>query len=174
MKKKLISIVIPLINEEKNIPLIYTALLEVWTKLPKYDYEFIFINDGSTDHSALAIAALAAKDSRVKCIEFSRNFGKEMATTAGIEAATGDAVIMIDADLQHPPALIPELVAKWEKGAEVVVGVRTRNFGENIIKRGGSWLFYSVMHIISETAIEQNETDFRLIDRAVADAFKQL
>ena len=174
MKKKLISIVIPLLNEEKDIPLIYAALQEVWAKLQRYNYEFIFVNDGSTDHSALAIAALAAKDNRVKCIEFSRNFGKEMATTAGIEAAQGDAVMMIDADLQHPPALIPEFVSRWERGAEVVVGVRTRNHGEGLTKRGGSALFYRIMGLISETDMAPGETDFRLLDHVVATAFNSL
>ncbi len=173
MKKKLISIVIPVHNEEKNIPLIYSALKDVRANLPAYAYEFIFVNDGSTDGSAKAVEALAF-DTGVKYIEFSRNFGKEMATTAGIAEATGDAVIMIDADLQHPPALIPEFVARWEKGAEVVVGVRTKNHGEGLTKKGGSWLFYRIMQAISETVIEQGETDFRLIDRIVADAFKQL
>lgn len=174
MKKKFISLVIPAHNEEKNIPLIYRALKEVCAALPAYEYECIFVNDGSTDGSATAVETLAAVDPRVKYIEFSRNFGKEMATTAGIEAATGDAVIMIDADLQHPPALIPELVRAWEKGAEVVVGVRTKNNGEGLAKRWGSWLFHRIMRTMSETALERGETDLRLLDKAVADAFKRL
>ena len=178
--KKLISIVIPLHNEEQNIPLIYDALDHVWGQLPAYERELIFVNDGSTDKSAEAIEALAlrslggAGDGRVKYIEFSRNFGKEMATAAGIAEAAGDCILMIDSDLQHPPELIPSLVARWEGGAEVVVGVRTRNHGEALTKKGGSWLFYRIMQLISETPIEQGETDFRLIDRVVADAFKQL
>lgn len=172
--KKLISIVVPFFNEEENIPLIYAALIAVADALSAYRLELIFVNDGSTDGGGEATAELAATDLRVRYIEFSRNFGKEMATTAGIEAAEGDAVIMLDADLQHPPALIPELVGIWERGAEVVVGVRTKNHGEGLAKRGGSWLFHRIMRAMSETAIERGETDFRLIDRAVADAFKRL
>lgn len=174
MTKRRISIVIPVHNEEKNIPLVYSALQSVWEQIPAYEYEFIFVNDGSTDGSATAIEALTAADPRVKYIEFSRNFGKELATTAGIEAAEGDAVIMLDADLQHPPALIPELVGAWERGAEVVVCLRTKNHGEGLAKRVGSWLFHRIMRAMSETAVERGETDFRLLDRAVADAFKRL
>ncbi len=174
MKNKLISVIIPIFNEEKNIALIYAALLEVWVKLPKYDYEFIFVNDGSTDHSSLAVDVITLKDEGVKYIEFSRNFGKEMATTAGIESATGDAVIVIDGDLQHPPSLIPEFISRWEGGAEVVIGIRTRNHGEGLMRWGGSTLFYRIMGLISETEMAQGETDFRLIDRAVAIVFKSL
>lgn len=174
MKKKLLSIVIPVHNEEENVPLIYAALRGVWQRLPSYEYEFVFVDDGSTDSSVAAINRIASGDKGVKCVEFSRNFGKEIATTAGIEAATGDAVMMIDADMQHPPSLIPEFVSRWERGAEVVVGIRTRNHGEGFAKRGGSWLFYGVVKLISETPIEQGETDFRLIDRSVATAFASL
>ena len=113
-KQKLISIVIPILDEERNVPLVYRALKDVWTKLGRYEYEFIFVNDGSLDGSASAVEALSS-DTGVKYIEFSRNFGKEMATTAGIEAARGDAVIMIDADLQHPLALIPQFIAEGKK-----------------------------------------------------------
>jgi polyisoprenyl-phosphate glycosyltransferase len=102
MKKKLISIVIPIYNEEKNVPEIYNALKDVWKNLVKYNYEFIYVNDGSADDSSTAVLELATKDKKVKYIEFSRNFGKEMATTAGLHEASGDAVIIIDADLQHP------------------------------------------------------------------------
>ncbi len=172
--KKIISIIIPVFNEEKNVPLIYHALRQVWEKLPSYDYEYIFVNDGSKDKSSLAIEALAANDKNVKCVEFSRNFGKEMATTAGIEAATGDAVIIIDADLQHPAELIPQFVSRWENGAEIVIGVRTRNKGEGFTKKMGSWLFYKIMSLIPNTNVIPGETDFRLIDRMVANAFNGL
>ena len=174
MHRHLISIVIPVFNEEKNIPLVYRALQDTWKKIPTYDYEFIFVDDGSRDGSVAAIEQIAALDAQVKCIEFSRNFGKEMATTAGLEAALGDAVIMLDSDLQHPPELIPLLIAGWEKGAEIVVGVRTRTRGVRLSARVGSWCFHKVMGIISETHLVQGETDFRLVDRAVVDAYKRL
>lgn len=169
--KKTISIIIPIYNEEENIPYIYYALKEVWKQVPAYGYEYIFVNDGSCDTSARVIERYAKQDVCVKYVEFSRNFGKEMATSAGIEVSHGDAVIMIDADLQHPPELIPELIQKWENGAEIVVGVRTKNEGKGFIKSVGSWFFYRIMDMFSETTMKHGETDFRLIDRVVADAF---
>lgn len=173
--KRQISVVIPVFNEERNVPHIYEALDGVTkTEIANaYDWEFLFVNDGSKDGSLSALHALSS-DSRVHVIEFTRNFGKELATTAGIHAATGDAIIMIDADMQHPPALIPEFIKQWEAGAEVVVGVRTKNKGEGPIKKYGSHLYYWIMRSISETEVIPGETDFRLIDRQVADAFNDL
>ena len=172
MNPKVISIVVPVHNERENIPLIYAALQQVWATLPHYGYELIFVDDGSQDNSAEVVAGLAETNPHVKCIEFSRNFGKEMATTAGLHAATGDAVIMLDADLQHPPAYIPHMLEAWERGAEVVVGVRSTNQGEGVVKKYGSLIFYRIMAKISATEFEQGETDFRLLDRAVIDAYK--
>jgi len=172
--QKSISIVIPVHNEVENIPLVYRAVKAVLNTLPAYTYEIIFINDGSSDDSQKAINALSAEDLLVRGIEFTRNFGKEAATTAGIREAVGDAVICLDADLQHPPELIVELVHKWERGAEVVVGVRSDNSGEGIVKRWGSKLFYAIMSRIGETEMLSGETDFRLIDRTVADVFSAL
>jgi glycosyltransferase involved in cell wall biosynthesis len=174
MNTKTISIVIPVHNEALNVPLIYQALKDAWRELSGYHYEFIFVDDGSTDVSVEAIQELAAYDSSVVLVEFTRNFGKEMATTAGIDVATGDAVIMIDADLQHPPSLIPEFIAKWEAGAEEVTGMRSSNTGEGFIKKYGSLIFYRLIRSISDTAFKQGETDFRLIDRVVVDAYKEL
>lgn len=169
--KKTISIVIPVYNEKENIPLIYGALQEACALIPQYDYEYIFVNDGGNDGSDKAVASVMFSDKKVKYIEFSRNFGKEMATTAGLEAASGDAAILIDADLQHPPVLIPEFIRLWEGGYEIVIGVRTSNKGEGAIKRVGSKLFYRIMGLLSETSMRPGETDFRLIDRAVINAF---
>jgi dolichol-phosphate mannosyltransferase len=174
MKRKLISIIIPIFNEAGNVPLIYRALKEVMGKLPTYDHELIFVDDGSVDDSAARIAALGSLDERVVVLEFTRNFGKEMATTAGLRAARGAAAIMIDADLQHPPALIPKFIEYWERGAELVVGVRTKNGGEGPLKRMGAWFFYSIMKAISDAQLEQAETDFRLLDRTVIDALNGL
>lgn len=172
--KKTISIVIPVYNEEKNILAIYDALMTAWAKLPLYDYECIFVNDGSLDGSELVVAGLMNRDPKVKYIEFSRNFGKEMATTAGLRLSGGDAAIMIDADLQHPPTLIPELVSRWEEGADIVIGLRTANTGNGLTKSFGSWIFYRIMGLISETSMKHGETDFRLIDRRVISAFSAL
>lgn len=171
---KLISIVVPFLNEEENLPLMHAALREVSAALPQYEFEFLYVNDGSTDRSGRVCDELALQDTRVRHLEFSRNFGKESATTAGIHQARGSAVLMLDADLQHPPSLIPELVRHWEEGAEVVVGVRTANHDEGFVKRYGSLLFYEIMERISETAVMHGETDFRLLDRAVVDAFNTL
>jgi len=172
MKKQLISIVIPVRNEEQNIPLVYEGIAQALRSASNYDYEFIFVDDGSDDASLAAIEKLTRIDPRVKLVEFVRNFGKEMATTAGVEAARGAAVMLIDADLQHPPSLIPEFIKKWEQGGEAVVGIRRNNPGAGLIKGAGSWLFYAITAHISQTAMEPGETDFRLLDRIVADAFK--
>ena len=169
--KKILSVVIPLLNEERNIPLLYQTLIAVMRTEPQYRVEYIFVDDGSSDSSAAAIDALAQKDSNVRSVEFSRNFGKEMATTAGLKEAKGDCVVMLDADLQHPPEKIPEMLRLWEEGAEVVIGVRTANHDEGVIKRYGSKLFYSIMSRISEVELIYGETDFRLLDRAVVDVF---
>ncbi len=168
MKK--ISIVVPIFNEEKNIPKIYEALLKV-SKGLQYDFEFIFVNDGSIDRSEDEIKKITQSNSNVKYVEFSRNFGKEMATTAGIRESKGDAIIMIDADLQHPAELLPELISKWSEGVEIVIGQRIENTGAGPVKSIGSWMFYKIMHLISDTKMVSGETDFRLIDRKVADAF---
>ena len=174
---KTISVIIPVYNEEANIPLIYAAVLEAWKGLPNYNLELLFVDDGSQDESAQAIEHLLLGEQQSprhsgRLIELSRNFGKEMATTAGIHEATGDAVIMLDADLQHPPACIPQFVEVWEQGAEVVVGVRSRNSGEGFIKRWGSIIFYKIMGAISDTEFVPGETDFRLVDRKVVEAYK--
>lgn len=172
---KTISIIVPVYNESANIPAIYDAITRVWCdSLPRYRYELIFVNDGSRDDTASRVCELTAKDPQVKFIDFSRNFGKELAMTAGLNAASGDAVMMIDADLQHPPHLIPQFVVAWEGGAEVVVGIRTKNTDEGIIKRWGSYWFHKLMHSIAEVDIVMGETDFRLLDRKVVAAFKMM
>ena len=175
MIQKSISLVMPLHNEEENVPLVYKAVCGVFhARLPEYGLEIILINDGSDDSTDIEARRLVQRDDRVQYLEFTRNFGKEAATSAGIRAATGDAIIMLDADLQHPPQLIPAFVKKWERGAEVVVGVRASNRGEGFIKKYGSHAFYALMRAVSETRMESGETDFRLIDRAVADEFNKL
>ena len=172
--KKLISVIIPVYNEENSIPFIYDELVNVWNKLKRtYDYEIIFVNDGSEDRSGQIIEHLTADNNKVKYIEFSRNFNKEQATSAGIHHANGDAAIIIDADLQHPVELIPEFLKKWKKGAEIVIGVRENNGYDPLFKQLGSAWFYKIMNIIGDTPITPNATDFRLIDRAVIREFNR-
>jgi dolichol-phosphate mannosyltransferase len=168
---KLLSIIIPAFNEEKNIPLVVSEVVSAMAALPEYVFEIILVNDGSTDNSAEVMASLAAADLRVKSVEFSRNFGKEIATSAGLAHAQGDAAVMLDADLQHPPAIILQFVRKWEAGAEVVVGVREKNQGEGWVKKIGSAVFYKIMTRIGNTKITPRATDFRLIDRKVINEF---
>ncbi len=173
--KKCISIVIPVFNEAENILRLYEALCAIaGTLAATYEFVFLFIDDGSTDHGPEVIDRLVQTDPRVRVIEFSRNFGKEAATSAGLAQVQGDAAIMIDADLQHPPELLPAFIEKWEQGAEVVVGIRKKNHGEGIVKKVGSFLFYKLMDRISETKVTPNATDYRLLDRVVIDAFNRL
>jgi dolichol-phosphate mannosyltransferase len=173
LEGKKISIVIPAYNEEGNIPLFYARLKELLSKLP-CAHEIIFVDDGSTDRTREEMEKLEARDANVCVLEFSRNFGKECATTAGIRAASGDACILIDADLQHPVEAIPEFLKKWGDGAEVVVGVRTNDPMESIIKKVGSYFFYKIMNRISEVPFIPRSTDFRLLDRSVVDAYNEL
>lgn len=167
---QMLSIIIPVYNEEANIPLIYQAVKDV-VKTSKLDYEFVFVNDGSRDRSLEVLEELARKDKKVHIVDFARNFGKEMAITAGIHEAHGDAALMIDADLQHPVELIPEFIAKWQAGIDVVVGVRKSYGKESVLKRFNSWLFYKFFNAITETETVPHATDYRLIDRMVIDEF---
>ena len=173
MSRELLSIVIPVYNEADNLTDLYRQLIGALGALD-YAFEIIFVNDGSQDKTTEVLDELGKSDARVKVIEFTRNFGKEIALTAGLEHCRGAACITIDADLQHPPALIPFFIAKWQAGSEVVVGVRKNRAGDGLIKRLGAWLFYKVINIIAETKVEMNATDYRLIDRQVIDVYKKL
>ncbi|MBR0032745.1 MAG: glycosyltransferase family 2 protein [Treponema sp.] len=164
MKK--ISTIVPVYNEEKNVPLMLKALQDVAAKLPAYNFEFLFVNDGSRDGSWEELEKAHKADSRVVSIDLTRNFGKELALTAGVRNCTGDAAIFLDADLQHPPELIPQFVEKWENGAEVVASVRKSTKKKSLIKNLGSKLFYKIMRYCG-TGITPNTTDFKLIDRKV-------
>ena len=172
--KKTLSIIIPLYNEEGNIAPFLAELTHIEEALAAYDLEIIFVNDGSIDASASRIALAATHDPRIRYIEFSRNFGKEAATTAGLNYAKGDAALLIDADLQHPIELIPDFTKHWEEGYEVVIGVRNRSKSEGIIRKFGSFIFYRILNLISDTNIVPKGTDFRLIDRKVIDEFNKL
>lgn len=171
MSKK-ISVVIPVYNEEKNIPLIYQGVTDVFSSL-QYEYEIIFVNDGSRDNSLLEILALSRKDAHIKGLDFSRNFGKEPATSAGCHIADGDAVITMDADLQHPPVFIVKFLELWESGAEVVYTVRKESRGASWLKKLSSKIFYWLFNKVSEVRTESGTTDFRLMDKKVIEVFRK-
>jgi len=172
---KTIQIIIPVHNESANIPLLAERLHQVAKQVDNdYRLNYLWINDGSTDDSLAQIKKLAKQDSAHGYLDFSRNFGKESATSAGLHQATADAVIMIDADLQHPPELIPQLIQEWKQGAEVVIGVRQNNHGANLLDKLLSSLYYRIINLIGETNITPHATDFRLLDQKVIQAFNQL
>jgi len=174
MKKRLVSIIIPVYNEEKSLSLLYERLVKAVGKLASgYDFEFLFINDASEDKSGEVLDRLGRVEPRLKYLEFSRNFGKEIALSAGLHHAQGEAVISLDADLQHPPELIPLFIRKWEEGAEVVIGIRKKDKTKNLVKRIGSGFFCRIMGLVGETQILPAETDFRLLDRRVVQEFNR-
>ena len=172
MQKPTITILVPVYNEGRNIPTLVSELHAVTAGIDRYDFSLLFVDDGSSDDSVAQIEAMAAKDSRVRLLELSRNFGKEIALTAGIDALDCDAVIIMDADLQHPPSYIPQLIDRWEHGSEVVVARRTRIDKQPLARRLGSYLFYKLLNAISDFPMEPGTTDFRLLDREVIDALK--
>lgn len=171
---QLISIVIPCYNEDSNISKFYEALKQTIGRDKQNRYELLYVDDGSRDDTREQIQKLTTIDERVRLLALSRNFGKEVATTAGIHHAKGDAVIIIDADGQFPVELIPEFISRWVAGAQVVVGVRESNQKEGFVKRFGSKLFYRMMSNLSGTSIVPRSTDFRLIDRVVCDEFVRM
>lgn len=169
---KLITILVPMFNEGENIKNFYAELERVTSKIKEYRFGYVFVDDGSLDQSLQAAEELAQKDSKVTVIELSRNFGKEIALTAGIDILDCDAVIMIDADLQHPPAYIPTLIREWEKGFEIVAGRRISIDKQPLMRRLGSFIFYKLINAISSVEIVPQSTDFRLIDRVVVEHLK--
>ena len=171
---KTISVVIPVYNEEKGFKKFYTEMLEPQLKKLKYNYEVLLVNDGSKDKTLDIIQKMAEKDAHIKVVAFSRNFGKEVALTAGIREATGDAILTIDADGQQPPELIPEFVKKWEEGGEIVIGVRDRYAKHGLIAKLGSKLFYKMLKGMGVKDTVPGSTDYRLIDRCVADEYNKL
>lgn len=164
-----LSVVVPAYNEQDNVESIYKQLHDVLNDF--ISFEIVFVNDGSRDKTLSLLHKVAKKDNRVRVISFSRNFGKELATSAGIHYAKGQAIIMVDADGQFPPELIPEFVAKWRDGAQVVTGVRLTNQKEGFVKRYGSRMFYKMMSTMTGAKLTPGATDFRLIDQAVQQEF---
>ena len=169
---KLISIVVPVFNEEANIEHFYTEICNVMNPLP-YDFELMFIDDGSKDASIFILDCLAQKDSRVKPLYLARNFGHQIALTCGLDHASGDAVITMDGDMQHPPAFLPILIKKWEQGYEVVQTIRKTTEGVSWLKNATSALFYKLMNALSKVRIQPGGSDFRLLDKAVVESFRR-
>jgi len=168
-----ISLIVPVYNEEDAIPLFYKSVRN-FEPLSKYNIEIVFINDGSKDRTLQLASALTDTDPFVTLINFSRNFGKEAALFAGLEHATGDAVIPIDVDLQDPIEVIPQLIKKWQSGADVVLAKRADRGSDTLLKRSSANIFYKLNNLMAETEIEDNVGDFRLMSRQVVEAIKML
>lgn len=168
-----VSCVVPALNEARSLrillPMLIVLLREVFAR-----WEIIVVDDGSTDDTPAFMSEFCRREARVRYLQLSRNFGKESALTAGLELAQGDVVITLDADLQHPPALIPRLIAQWEQGADMVYAVREARDDERLVKRIGAQLFYFMMKGTGKVRIEPDACDFRLMDRKVVDALCQL
>jgi polyisoprenyl-phosphate glycosyltransferase len=174
MKEKfLLSVIVPMYFEQDVARECHRRLTEVFES-NRYDYELLYVNDGSTDQTLPILKEFAEKDKRVKVLSFSRNFGHQVAVTAGVDAASGDALVIIDADLQDPPELIPDMVKLWQEGWEVVYAKRKKRKGESAFKRITAKTFYRTLSMLTDIEIPQDTGDFRLIDRKVADAFRNM
>ena len=173
MKK--ISVVIPMYYEEQVAEECYERVSKVLYDLrDSYDYEILFINDGSKDNTLSILENIAKEDSKIKVISFSRNFGHQAAVTAGLKFVTGDCVVIIDADLQDPPELIPDMVKEWEKGYDVIYGKRKKRDGESVFKLLTAKAFYQTLNKLSDIEIPKDTGDFRLADRKVIDVINSL
>ena len=172
MNELKISVVIPTFNEEGNIEILYQKIAEAFEQITHSNFEVIYVNDGSSDGSLDKVKQLSQIDSRVKYISFSRNFGHQNALKAGLDNAQGDAVISMDADLQHPPALIPEMIRLWQEGNEVVYSIRKDGKELSFLKKMTSKLFYKIVNYLSDTKLEEGTADFRLLDRKVVNALR--
>ncbi len=169
--KKLISILIPVCNEEENIPVISNAIVQVFSNLD-YEYEIIFIDDGSSDKTLENIRNRSIDFSNIFFVSLSRNFGHQNALKAGLDVSNGDCIISMDGDMQHPPFLIPELIQKWEEGFDIVYTIRKDHQELPMLKRKTSAMFYNFLNRLSDIDLESGTADFRLIDRNVVDVLK--
>jgi glycosyltransferase involved in cell wall biosynthesis len=172
--KPLISVVVPAYNEEAVIDVFYDRICRLLEELPDYRFEILFVNDGSKDRTQERIESFVAEDHRVASIDLSRNFGKEIAMTAGFDHAKGDAVVVIDADLQDPPELIHEFLKEWRAGYDVVYARRTQRDGETWLKKTTAAGFYRVMEFLCRVSIPRDTGDYRLMSRRAVDALVQL
>ncbi len=172
--KEMLSVVVPAYNEEAVLPEFHRRLALVFDTLADYDCEVVYVNDGSRDRTQFIIDRLAVADVRVASVDLSRNFGKEIAMTAGLDHARGDAVIVIDADLQDPPELIQELIKEWKSGCDVVYATRTVREGETWLKKATAAWFYRLIQQVSRVKIPANTGDFRLMSRRSVNALVAL
>ena len=171
---KLLSLIVPVFNEEEVLPASYARMSAAMQALTGYDYEIIYVNDGSRDGTMKQLRAIAKEHKEVRVISFSRNFGHQLAVTAGMDNARGDALIIIDADLQDPPEVIAELVKAWENGADIAYGKRLKREGETVFKKLTAFCYYRMLNAMSAYPIPLDTGDFRLLDKKVADVFLKM
>jgi dolichol-phosphate mannosyltransferase len=175
MSENKISIIVPIYNEEKVIPAFYARTKAVLTQnVPDLGHEVIFVDDGSSDGSLALLRGLSRSDASVRVLSFSRNFGHQFAITAGLDRAIGDAVVVIDGDLQDPPEVIPAMVEKWREGYKVVYGVRKKRKGENAVKLLTAKLFYRFIKSVSDTELPLDSGDFRLLDHTIVETLRSM
>ncbi len=167
--KKLVSVVIPCFNESEVIDYTVDELVSVTSQMSDYDFELLFVNDGSSDDTESKLLKHSKNHNNIRVISFSRNFGHQQAVSAGLDASRGDAVVLIDADLQDPPKVIEEMIEKWQSGYDVVYGTRLNREGESAFKLLSAKLFYRLLNRLSEVPIPLDTGDFRLMDREVVD-----
>ena len=174
MTMKKISILIPAYNEQAVLEKLYTRLATLADATKNYTFEFFFVNDGSKDKTLEIIKDYADKDDRIAYLNLSRNFGKEIAMIAGLDHVSGDATVIIDADLQDPPELIPEMISWWEQGFDDVYARRSSRLGESWLKKATSKMFYTTLQSVTRIPIQKDTGDFRLLDRRAVEALKQI
>ncbi len=172
--RKLVSIVVPCYNEQESLPYLYDAVNNIMTDLSQYRWELLFVNDGSRDHTMNIIRDLAKNDNRVSFVDLSRNFGKENAMLAGFDYVKGDCMVLMDADLQDPPTLIPMMLEYWEQGYDDVYAKRRDRGQESWLRKRFSLLFYWLLDKSTRFEVLKNVGDFRLLDRCCIDALRQL
>ena len=172
MKK--ITILIPAYNEQESLPFLYERVSKIMNEMNNYEFELLFVNDGSKDKTLELLEKIAENDKCVKIVSFSRNFGHQAAVTAGLQYVTGDAIVIMDADLQDPPELIPDMLKLWEEGNEVIYGKRKSRDGESAFKLLTAKMFYKTLNALSDVEIPKDTGDFRLVDRKVVDTINTL
>ena len=172
MKK--VTIIVPAYNEEESLPFLYERLYKLMDNVTNYEFEVLFINDGSNDKTLELIKEYREKDKRINYVDFARNFGKETAMIAGLDYATGDCVIFVDADLQDPPELIPEMLKYWEEGYDDVYAQRKSRKGETWLKKLTSKMYYRILQSLTKVPIQKDTGDFRLLDRRCVNALRKM